>query len=72
MLTNEVKVKRLFGRIGWIGQMNFIDIETEKPIALKSYGGRMCFQIGKERIGYKTFQKKSKQCNITIINNTPF
>jgi hypothetical protein len=70
--TNTITVKRRLNKIGWIGQLNFIDLETEKPLKLKYYNGRLCFQILGKRTGYKTFQQKSVHCNLIIDNSCPF
>lgn len=73
MKINEVIIARRFmGVIGWVDKLNFINIETEKPLKLKSYNGCLCFQIGKKRIGYRTFERLSKPCEIIIENNMPF
>ena len=72
MKNKAIIIKRFFGNIGWIDKLNFIDIATEKPLKLKSYNGCLCFQIGKKRIGYRTFERLSIPCEIIIENKIPF
>lgn len=67
MIINELIIKRVYGNIGWIKQLEFIDIETHEVLKLKSYNGCLCFQIGKKRIGYRTFERKSVATHLVII-----
>lgn len=42
-----------------------------KPVKRKVYNGRLCYQLGKQRIGYNTL-KNSPPVKIIIDNSTPF
>lgn len=68
----QIIIKRSFQGIGWISGLNFLNLETESPIKLRSYNGCLCFIINGKRIGYKTWKKKSKEVNIIINNDCPF
>ena len=69
---NTIIIKRSFQNIGWIEGLSFINLETEKPIKLRSYNGCLCFIIKGKRIGYKTWKEKSKEVKIIVDNDCPF
>lgn len=72
MKTNTITInKHAFG-IGWISGIRFIEIETQKPIKLRSYNGCLCFILNKKRIGYGAWKKSAVTENINITNECPF
>lgn len=69
---NDLIIRRIAFNIGWINGVEFQDMDSIKPIKLRSYNGCLCFIKNNKRIGYKTWKDNSVECTIFLNNDCPF
>lgn len=70
MNTDCVILIRAVNGIGIDSKLNGFTLDG-KPVNRKVYNGRLCYQKGKQRIGYATL-KNSPPVKMIIDNSTPF